>query len=499
MSSAFAEVSGEKLVNRGEAFRFIGEYLLTDMPKSYQYIELKFTDVKKNTKLYDSLQKLVYLDVIENKPGKVFAQRNISSLAFYSFLETLTGFDFILDGYEKDLEGKVTTYQDLVHVAKIVQDIQDTAQEVPSSSSSSSSGGGKYSAEEENAMQIYYDVYDTIHSGFYGKNDVKNIDLIYGSIQGLADATGDKYTTFFPPSEAKNFDEWLAWEFEGIGAYVDMVNPGVFQIISPISGFPAEKAGIKWGDIVLEIGTTKVTPELSLQQAVALIKWPAGTFVKLKILRGEQELMFEVKREKIILNDVEYKLENGIFYIQIRMFGDKVNTQFIQALEALKKEPNVKKVVIDLRNNPGGYLDQVTEMLSQFIKKWESVAVIKYLDGDLSYSSKWYEGIDLNKYQVYLLGNSGTASASEIMIGTLKDYFPNIVFVWEKTFWKGSVQTVRNYFDGSTFKYTIAKWYTGKSQTGIDGVGIQPDVEVKLDEEKMKAWVDSQLEWVKNR
>lgn len=493
-------VSAEKLqdreITRLEAFRFIGEYIVTDMPKSYQYIELKFSDVKKWTKLYDALQKLVYLDVIENKAGKFGSDKHLSSLAFYSFLEKLTGFDFVLDGMESQVTGKAK-YSDLLTVAKIMKDIEDTAYTLNGWNNSQVENG--YSQEENDKFQIYYDVYNTIHNDFYGKDKVKNEDLIYESIKWLTKGTGDAYTTFFPPVEAQEFDESLNGEFEWIGAYVEMVQPGVFEIITPIAGFPAEKAWLKAGDRIIEVDGKKITENMGVQEAVSYVKWPAGTTVKLKILRWDVELNYEVKREKIVLNDVEYKMmENGIFYIQIRTFGEKVNTQFVQALEALKKEPNVKKVVIDLRNNPGWYLDQVTEMLSQFIKKWEAVAVIKYLDGDLKYYSNGYEKINLNNYKVYLLGNNGSASASEIMIGTMKDYFPNITFVWEKTYGKWSVQTMKQYYDGSTFKYTIAKWYTGKTQTGIDQVGISPDVEVKLDEEKMKAWVDTQMEWVKN-
>ncbi len=485
----------QKEVTRWQAFQFIGDYVVTDMPKSYKYIDLKFLDVKKGTKLYDSLQKLVFLDVIENREVSFWGGKKVSNVAFFSLLKTITGFDFILD--DREIEPEVLKYEDLKIVVEIIDLIEAGAIQVWNEQNHFST---QYTQEEENALQIYYDVYDTLKYDLYGKEHLNSKDLIYGSIQWLTKATWDAYTTFFPPIEAREFHEDLAGEFEWIWAYVDMPTPWVFQVVSPISGFPAEKAGLKWGDIVIQIGDKKVTPDMSLQEAINLIKWPAGTTIQLTIFRDGEELIFDVIREKITLNDVEYEvLENGIFYIQIRMFWDKVNAQFLEALENLKHQNNVKKVIIDLRNNPGWYLEQVNEMLSTVIQKSEPIAVIKSLDGVFSYESKWYDIVDLSDYDVYLLWNEGTASASEIMIGTLKDYFPNITFVGQKTFWKWSVQTLRNYYDGSALKYTIANWYTGKSQTAIDGIWILPDVEVELDAEKIKAWVDSQLEWVKKR
>jgi carboxyl-terminal processing protease len=164
-------------------------------------------------------------------------------------------------------------------------------------------------------------------------------------------------------------------------------------------------------------------------------------------------------------------------------------------LTELKSKSNMKKLIIDLRNNWGWYLNEVTKMLSYIVPKWENTAVIKYLWYDESITSAGYDLINLNNYKVIVLQNSWTASASEIMIWTMNDYFKDLVTIWENTFGKGSVQTIREYNDGSSLKYTIAKWFTGWTQTWIDGVWIAPDVELELDiESYQKDWTDNQLQ-----
>jgi carboxyl-terminal processing protease len=160
----------------------------------------------------------------------------------------------------------------------------------------------------------------------------------------------------------------------------------------------------------------------------------------------------------------------------------------------MKENNNINTLILDLRNNPGWYLDQVTDMLWFFVKENEPTAVIKYKDFKTVATSRWYDLIDFSKYKIIILQNSWTASASEIMIWTIKDYYPEATLIWEKTYWKWSVQTIKSYNDWSALKYTIAKWFTWKTETWIDLVWINPDIEEKIDEVKYKNWYDSQLE-----
>lgn len=171
---------------------------------------------------------------------------------------------------------------------------------------------------------------------------------------------------------------------------------------------------------------------------------------------------------------------------------------FVQALQAIAKEPGNGKIIIDLRNNPGGSLDEVAAMLDYFVPKDQSVVHIKYKNIASEMLSSGKTIVDFSKTKLIIMINGGSASASEIMAGTIKDYLPWTQIVGEKSYGKGSVQSLDVYPDSSSFKYTIAKWFTGKTQTGIDGTGIKPDTEVKFDEDQWKNNnVDNQLEFVK--
>lgn len=475
-------------LNRGSIFKYFSQTILKNTPKSFKYINLNFSDIKNDNPNYQDIQRLVWWDLIENKKIKLNLNSKLSAYVFYSLLEKQTGYDFVNQSNYKNLKLKNTTNLDLIFVNWILNSLKQK--------------DNKSLLKvfwDSKKIEIFQDVYNTILSDHYDSLKINKDDLIYSSIAWLAKWSGDKFTTYFPPIESKNFEESLAWEFEWIWAYVDMENPWELKIISPIAWSPSEKVWIKWGDIIKKINWIEVTKTMTLKQAVNMIKWPAWTKVILDILRWEEKLSFEVTREKIIINDVEYKvLNDNFFYIQIRMFWDKVFNQTSQAIDELKKHDKIKKIIIDLRNNPGWYLDSAVNILSLFIPKSSPVVIVKYKNWDLTYNSYWYNKINLGEYEVYILANSWTASASEILIWSLKDYFPNIKIIWENTYWKWSVQTIKYYDDGSSLKYTIAKWYTWKTTTWIDGIWITPDVKLGLDLEKFKSWVDNQLDYILN-
>ena len=286
----------------------------------------------------------------------------------------------------------------------------------------------------------------------------------------------------------------LAWDFYWIWTFVDMPEPWKFIITSPISWWPAEKAGIRWWDEVIEVDWKAVTKENSQNEIVGWIRWEEWTEVNLKIKRWTETLEIKVKREKVHMKSIETKTNWNAFIMKINWFNEGISTEFREAIEELKQK-NIKKLIIDLRNNWGGYLDEVVTMLWYVIPKWEPVAVVKYVKDEWSYISKWQNLLDLNNYDVVFLQNSGTASASEIMIWTIKDYFPNVKIIWEKSYWKGSVQNIKEFFDGSSLKYTTAKWFTWKTKTWIDWVWIEPTEKVELDEQKLKDFkIDTQMD-----
>ena len=475
----------ENEITRETIFQNFSQNILLDTPKSYQYIQLNFVDLQKNDTMYPIVQKLVYRELIWNKKSKINLKSPLNSLYFYTILEKKTGYDFVNNENIQILKSKNTTYGDLVFSQEIIKWLKKENVEL-----------AKVFWDEK--WKIFQDVYFTLLKNHYDSSQIDKDKLIYSSIEWLAKWVGDKFTTYFPPSESKNFQESLAWEFEWIWAYVDFETPWELRIIAPLPWSPSEKIWIHAWDIIRKINGVLVTKKMTIQEVVSMIKWPSGTKVILEVQRWEEKLQFEVIRQKIIINDVDYKIiENTFFYIQMKIFWDKIFTQTKDALVELQKHKEIKKIIIDLRNNPGGYLEKAIDILSLFVKKWLPITVVKYKDSNISYDSYGYNTISLDKYEVYILTNAGTASASEIVIWTLKDYFPKIQIIWEKTYGKWSVQTIKPYSDGSSIKYTIAKWYTWKSITGIDGVWISPDILVKWDLPKEKSWSgDIQLDYI---
>jgi len=472
-------------ITRKDFFKFLSDNFKNDIPKTYKYINLRFTDIWSDDKLKESLQILVYMDIIENKEIKLFPKKPLNAFTFYNFVDKkLELYSIPEDETEKELKNRNTKVYYIINVKNKIIEFNDSLEK-----------NNEVKNELSSKQKIFTDVYETLLDSHYDKDNLSKDKLINSAIDWLTKWTEDKYTTYFPPTENKDFEEDLNWKYEWIWAYVDMETPWIFKIISAISWTPAEKSWLKWWDIVTHVDDKIITKENTVNEVVSWIKWPSWTKVKLTVKRWEETFDVEIERAKIVIKEVDYKtINNNIFYIQIKTFWNTVKSEFETALISMNENRNINTLILDLRNNPGWYLDQVTDMLWFFVEVDKPTAVIKYKDYKTTSTSKWYELIDFSKYKIIILQNTWTASASEIMIWTIKDYYPNSILIWEKTYWKWSVQTIKPYSDWSALKYTIAKWFTWKSETWIDLLWINPDIEEKLDEIKYKEWYDSQLQ-----
>jgi carboxyl-terminal processing protease len=459
----FAFAYGANAASRSDAFIYFAKQHKEVIPDTYQYINLHYLNIPADSELEDSLQILVYLDLIKNSAVDIWADRVISTVDVLAM--------------EKLLAPKVKK------------------KTVPAITIKTSFGWGTDFGEKE---KILGDVYKTISNWHYDKAEFDENQLTQWAIKGLAEAAWDKYTSYFPPVESNYFFEALDWEYEWIGAYVDMQTPGNLIIISPIVGSPSEAAGIKWGDRVTHVNDQEILEKNSLKEVITWIKGPSNTKVKLTIIREwvSSPIEIYVTRAKITIKDVEHKKINyNTYYIQIKNFGESVDSEFKDALEAILEERGTTKIIFDLRNNPGGYLGEVSTMLSYFVEEGNSTAIIDYGSREIKYSSKWFDLIDFSNYELIFLQNGWSASASEIMIGTVKDYYPDAIIIGEQSFWKWSVQSLKTYTDGSTLKYTSAKWFTGNTKQAVDGIWITPDIDLEFDDERWKNFKkDNQLE-----
>lgn len=446
---------------------------------------LSFPDLGRDAELEAALEKAVFFGLLPNskvsvKPGMTATDRDLALL-----LSAHWGLRFPSDALPltpKSLSDALAAVTRLgavraLRIASVRLSQPDTVSIILGGSPSATTDWSMPRAANFSALD---EEFKNLRTSHYDAGSFTDEELIYGAAKGMAEATKDKWATFFPPEQSKQFQELLTGQYEGVGAYVDMLTPGDLRVVSPIVGSPAEKAGIKSGDRIVKIGDTAVGSGMTLGAAIALIKGPADSKVTLVVDRAGASLTFVVTRQKISIKFVnDRKLDESAYYVQVTEFGVGVAQDFLAALRRMDAA-NPTRVVIDLRNNPGGSLDEVADMLSQLVPKGEPTVVVKYRDGKSVISSRGGEKSWFGGRTVTVLTNGGSASASEIMAGTLRDYYPTTLrTVGEKTYGKGSVQTQLSFDGGSSIKFTVAKWFTGKSETGIDGVGIPADLEVK--------------------
>ncbi len=344
---------------------------------------------------------------------------------------------------------------------------------------------GKYEEVEEGRLQrniefdLYWDVWDALKSEYVDSDKISEKELFYGSLKGMVEAVDDPNTIFLDPMESHSFQESMSGSFEGIGAEVG-IRDGVVTIIAPLEGMPAEKAGLKAGDKIMAINGSS-TKEMSLEKAVSRIRGEEGTEVKLTIARDDLEEPKDIKvtRGVIKIESVKTELrEDGIFVIKITNFNDDTLRLFREALTEVK-DKNPEGIILDLRNNAGGYLSTAIEVTSAWIER-DVVLIEKSSDG--KYKEYKARGIpELRDYPTVVLVNMGSASASEITAGALQ-YHGKAVVVGEQTFGKGSVQSLVPLKDGSSLKVTVSEWLT-PGEVSIDEHGIKPDMEVELSRE----------------
>lgn len=330
------------------------------------------------------------------------------------------------------------------------------------------------------------------------KEPISDKDLFYGALQGLAESAKDPYTTYFVPEDAKTFEDDLKGEFSGIGAEIGYKNDQL-QVIAPLSDSPAERAGVRAGDLIMEIdGVESLT--MPTEEAVNRIRGEKGTEVTLKMGRSTKEkvsgytkidpIEIKIVRDMIVVKSVEWKeMGNGIFRIDVRSFNEDTAVAFGKAVDEIIAK-NGKKLIIDLRNNPGGFLDRAVSMLGEWLPGED--VVLQRRQGEIIQRYKGDGTGRLKGIPTVVLINGGSASASEIVAGALQDYKAATV-VGMKSFGKGTVQDYINYGDGSAMKITISEWLTPLERS-IQKEGIAPDVEVDLTNEDYNADRDPQID-----
>jgi len=337
----------------------------------------------------------------------------------------------------------------------------------------------------------FWKAWSIVEEKFVDADDLDRQNMVYGAIGGMVQALDDPYTVFFPPVENELFESEIEGKFEGIGAEIGM-RKGILTIIAPLTGSPAASAGIRAGDKVLQIDDTS-TAELTLDEAVRLIRGDKGTIVKLTILRNGEDAtrIIEVTRDtiRIPVLDME-KRDGGVFIIQLHNFSENSPLEFRRALEEMARSGS-NKLILDLRNNPGGFLEASVDIASWFLESGKVVAREQFADeSEKLHRSRGYNA--LADIPTVILINEGSASASEILAGALRDH-KGTPLVGAKTFGKGSVQELVEVTPDTSLKVTIAKWLT-PSGVSLSENGLVPDTAVEITAEDRENLNDPQME-----
>ena len=338
-------------------------------------------------------------------------------------------------------------------------------------------------------FDLFWEVWETVKKEYVDGKDLTEKKLFYGALAGLVQSTNDPYSVFMNPEEAQEFEQDLSGRFEGIGAEIGFRNE-VLTIMAPIEDMPAMKAGVQAGDQIYEINGES-TLNLTLEEAIKKIRGPKGTQVTLTLGREkvDKPLEITITRDTVVVKSIRLTWHDNdqVAMIKIFNFNNDTRELFNEAVkEVLAKNP--KGLILDLRNNPGGYLDTAVDVSSKWVE--EGNIVIEEFGDERKVEHKALGNAPLADMKTIVLVNQGSASASEIVAGALKDY-KKAILVGEKTFGKGSVQVLRDLSDGSVVKITAAKWLT-PSGSYIHEQGIEPDIVVERTLEDRAAQKDPQ-------
>lgn len=344
------------------------------------------------------------------------------------------------------------------------------------------------SSQKKNVnFDMFWKVWDTLEKKYVDQKKLDQKKMYYGAIKGMVASIEDPYTFFLTPTENKQSKDDLGGRFEGIGAQLGLKDNRVV-VVAPLKNSPAEKAGLRAGDIIVKVDS-KPTADMLLTQVVSLVRGNKGTKVTLTVEREGKELDFSVMRDTIQVESVETSLNEisractgecgRVAYLKLNQFGDSTVDEWEQKvaeINAAWKSGKVKGLVLDLRDNPGGYLESSVYLAGEFLEQGKLVVKQE----STTYENKDYyvtRGGSLLSIPLVVLINKGSASAAEILAGALRDH-KRAQLIGEKSFGKGSVQEALDLGDGMGLHVTVAKWVLPKGEW-INGKGIEPEIKLE--------------------
>ena len=353
---------------------------------------------------------------------------------------------------------------------------------------------------EDIDFSLFRESWNALKKEYANPEDMDAQKMMYGAISGMVKSLGNPYTVFFNPEDTKKFLEDINGKFEGVGMELGIRNEQL-TVIAPLENTPADKAGLRPGDKIIEIDDT-ASSDISIEEAVTLIRGEKGTEVVLTIFRESWDETKEFKIQRAVINipsskwellatDGEKSEQGEMAHIKIYYFSKNLDIDFTKMADEILNSP-AEKIILDLRNNPGGYLVRAQDIAGWFLERDKVVVIEDFGPDEEQKINKTQGNSKFLEYPMVILSNQGSASASEILASALRDN-RGIKIIGETSFGKGSVQKLEKLSDGSSLKITIAKWLTPNEES-IFGIGLDPDIEIKMTEDDYTNKNDPQLD-----
>ena len=352
----------------------------------------------------------------------------------------------------------------------------------------------KVTNKESNEVEVdfsqFWEVWQEVEKRYLYQKDVSPQQMVDGAIKGMVSSLGDPYSVYFNSNEFTELKKSMASQYEGIGVEMGFKNNSII-VVTPFEGSPAKTAGVRAGDYILKIGEED-TAGMNLTEAANKIRGEKGTSIKLTLLHSEETESYEVEIERSVItyDTVVLEFRNDIAYLRVLHFADSTNQEWDEAVKKIQAQ-NPKGIVLDLRNNPGGYVNSAVYLASDFVGK-EVVVKQKYADGTVKDLKPDQSKNRLSAYETVIILNEGSASASEILAGALLDYDKALI-VGQKSFGKGIVQDQIPLEEGAGLHVTTSEWLTPDGNS-IHKQGITPDIIVEMTEEQIKEGLDPQFD-----
>lgn len=353
------------------------------------------------------------------------------------------------------------------------------------------SNSSSFVKDEKVDFSLFWQVWDLMEKNYVDKDKLDSQKMLYGAINGMLMSTGDQHTAFLSKEQLKILEESLGGNFEGIGAEIG-IKDNILTVIAPLKDSPAMKSGLLSGDKIVKINGEN-TENLSIDEAVSKIKGKKGTEVVLNIFRKGEEDFRDIKiiRDEIKIKSVEVSFVDNVAHLKLMHFGKETMNELDEAIGQIQKNNKVQAIILDMRGNPGGYLGVAVQVSSKFLAP--NSLVVFERDSQQKERKQFSEGrAPFLNVPVVVLIDEGSASASEIVAGALRDNRKDVVLVGEKSYGKGSVQNIFDTADGTAVKITIEKWFTPNGDQ-IHEKGIEPNVKVEMTVDDYKNNRDPQL------